>query len=123
MSLEKLARLLAPANDNGIQIIVEEKKMTPEELELARSVAGQGWDVLVSGTRLESALDFIALLISLMSAAIVWWEADRRQLDLLEKALTSGVVWLVALFACALLFDVLLGVSWPEYCAIRDALG
>ena len=101
--------------------------MTPNELELARSlinVSGQGYDVLVSGTVLSGIIDGLTILssvlVGLIAAKIAWDRVDSDRAT--AAAGTFIVVWLIALIIVALLGSAIMSIIAPDYTAVTKIL-
>ena len=100
--------------------------MTPQELELARSLLAsvqnttvQGWDILVRGTVISNAIDIATLTLSLLISVAVSYLNFRRDKGN-ERGVNALRVFALIGFVCLVVLvlgmgGALVGVFAPEY--------
>ncbi len=114
--------------------------MTPEELELARSLLAsvqnttvQGWDILVRGMVISRAIDLVIGLISIILPGYVgflmWKEQIKQDCnDKVALVLAVGIGTMVAMVLLAIMLELAvglpaLGLLCPEYSVLEKLIG
>ena len=100
--------------------------MTPQELELARSLLAtvqnttvQGWDILVRGTVISNAINIATLTLSLLISVVVSYLGYRTDKGC-ERGTNAFCVFFLVGFICLIVLYLILGgalvgVFAPEY--------
>lgn len=111
--------------------------MTPEELELARSLLAtvqnttvQGWDILVNGTIIESMLDLVGvalfILIGLAGSKYITKHIPPEFDQELGRLWQGPAIafFLIVLCVCINVFlSSIMGVCIPQYTILEKILG
>ena len=107
--------------------------MTPQELELARSLLAsvqnttvQGWDILVRGTVISNAINIATLSLSLLISLVVSYLGYRFDKGC-ERGTNAFCAFFVVGFVCLivlylLLGSALVGVFAPEYTLLNKII-
>lgn len=107
--------------------------MTPEEMELARSLLAsvqnttvQGWDILVRGTVISNAINLVTITLTLFLSFGVAWHGYRHD-DSIDAGTNAFLTFVLVGFLCLIALyvlagDALVGVFAPEYSLLNNLI-